>query len=128
MKRDGNGTARGPRLARRPAGERSWGRWRLNPSTNELEFHELPGRIIDEIDLDKMRTPAECLDAIYQAAFKSWMTVQDRSDLLEAIRNLVRPGGPGSGELGILIGRSRRLGCGTRRRTSAGRTGRLRNP
>jgi hypothetical protein len=68
------------------------GRWRFNPSTNQLEFHEIPGRPATyKIDLDKMRTPAECLDAIYQAAFKRWMTVQDRSDLLEAIRNLVRP-------------------------------------
>jgi hypothetical protein len=106
----------------------SWGRWRFNPSTNQLEFHELPGRVIYEIDLGKIRSRARCLDVIYQAAFKAWMTAQDRSDLLEAIRDLVRPGVPGSGELGILIGHSRRLGCGTRRRTSAGRTGQLRNP
>ena len=81
----------GPHADRRTGNGWRWGRWRFNPCTHELEFHEIPGRVIYEIDLDQMRSPAECLDAIYQVAFKSWMTVQDRSDLLEAIRDMAHP-------------------------------------
>jgi len=81
----------GPHADRRALDGASWGRWRFNPSTNELEFHERRARIIYEIHLDKMRSSAKCLDAICQVAFKPWMTAQDRSDLLQAIRDLVRP-------------------------------------
>lgn len=76
-----------------------WGRWWLNRSVNALEFHigdnwrgvPEPGRMIYDIDLDKMKTSAQCLDWIFQVAFKTWMTAQDRSDLLEAIRDTVHP-------------------------------------
>jgi len=105
----------------------SWGRWRFNPSTNQLEFYERPGRIIYEIHMDKMRTSAKCLDEIFRVAFKPWMTVQDRSDLLEAVRDLVRPGISGSGKSGILIGHSRRRARGPQRRTSAAGTTQLGN-
>jgi hypothetical protein len=47
--------------------------------------------VIYEIDLGKIRSGGRCLDVIYQAAFKPWMTAQDRSDLLEAVRDLVQP-------------------------------------
>ena len=68
-----------------------WGRWHLNRALNTLDFHDdLRGKAY-EIDLDTMTTSASCLDWIFQVAFKTWMTAQDRSDLLEAIRDTVHP-------------------------------------
>jgi hypothetical protein len=47
--------------------------------------------VIYEIDLGNTRTSGKCVDCIFQVAFKTWIIVQDRSDLLEAVRDLVRP-------------------------------------
>jgi hypothetical protein len=67
------------------------GNWRFNRRTNTLDYHAHGRGVLYEIDLDKMGTSAACLDWIFQVAFKIWMSAQDRSDLLEAIRDRVRP-------------------------------------
>ena len=67
----------------------TWGDWSYDATLNVLRitkrFHEY------EIDLDEMRSSAQCLNWIFQVASKRWMSPQDRSDLLEAIRDKVHP-------------------------------------
>ncbi len=80
-------------LAKMPKRESrtEWGRWHFDPRLNVLQFRRSGSWFLYEIDLDRMTTSAQCLDWIFQVAFKTWMTAQDRSDLLEAIRDRVNP-------------------------------------
>ena len=68
----------------------SWGRWRLKARTNELAL-TIGGIPRYWIDLDSMQTSAQCLDWIFQASQKAWMTNEDRGNLLLAISELIRP-------------------------------------
>ena len=81
-----------------PPPKKRWGRWVWVKSNNTLEMRRSlrglgsgRGHTLYYIDLDQMNTSAQCLDWIFQAGFKAWMTPQDRSDLLEAIRERVNP-------------------------------------
>lgn len=78
-----------------PRPRRQWGKWFFVKKTNILEYRE---RTKDGshyaryyIDLDRMRTSAECLDWIFQVHGKTWMSDRDRTDLLNAIRERIHP-------------------------------------
>lgn len=68
-----------------------WGHWRFVKRVNVLQYRSDSGGMIYEIDLDEMRTSAECLDWIFQLHAKRWMTDRDRTDLLQAIRERIDP-------------------------------------
>ena len=78
-------------LPKRPP-QTQFGRWRWNRRVNTLQFVERPGRgLLYEIDLDLIRTSAQCLDWIFQASNKSWLTNEDRGNLLLAMQEAVKP-------------------------------------
>lgn len=66
-----------------------WGKWHLNQTHNALEFHN--PHVVYYIDLDRMKTAAACLDWIFQVSQKSWMTNEDRGNMLLAIQDTVCP-------------------------------------
>lgn len=73
-----------------------YGRWQFDKRLNVLQFRRggsarNANNILYEIDLDRMSSSAECLNCIFQVAFKTWMTDTDRTDLLIAIRDIVNP-------------------------------------
>jgi hypothetical protein len=67
-----------------------WGRWRLRKKTNVLLLY-VDRRVQYLVDLDQMKTSAQCLDWIFQASNKVWMTTEDRGNLIEAIQELIDP-------------------------------------
>jgi hypothetical protein len=71
--------------------ETCWGHWHYNREINTLDYIDDDGVHCYEIDLDRMATSAQCLDWIFQVAFKVWMNDQDRTALLAAIRKKVHP-------------------------------------
>ena len=68
-----------------------WGNWMLKG--NRTLEHRIKGSTFVRyyIDLDRMQTSAECLDWIFQIHRKSWITDQDRADLLHAIQDIINP-------------------------------------
>lgn len=76
-------------LADRPRRRTSWGNWKFVHSTLVLEYRH--GRYY--IDLEDCTTSAKTMDWIFQVSKKTWMTPQDRSDLLEALEYLLNPQG-----------------------------------
>jgi hypothetical protein len=70
------------------SGSRKWGRWRLKRPY--LVFW-MDNREVYWVDLREAKTSAQVLDWIFQLATKSWMTPQDKSDLLDALRACVDP-------------------------------------
>lgn len=68
-----------------------WGRWRLNIKHDSLEYWGERGMLY-WIDLkDASASSAACLDWIFQLNKKSWMSDQDRADLLHAIEDTISP-------------------------------------
>jgi hypothetical protein len=72
------------------ANEERWGKWHYNAENNALDYI-IDGAVRYYIDLDRMATSAQCLDWIFQVAFKTWMTDHDRTCLLAAIDKKVDP-------------------------------------
>jgi hypothetical protein len=68
-----------------------WGRWRFIERNNTLEYRREDGSCPYYIDLDEMRTSAQCLDWIFQLHSKAWMSDRDRTDLLQAIKERIDP-------------------------------------
>lgn len=80
------GWMNGEDLARIAVKKRTrWGNWRLSKRT----LMHVPTRYW--VDLDSMITSAACLDWIMQLTAKTWMSPQDKVDLIEAIRATVNP-------------------------------------
>jgi hypothetical protein len=71
----------------------NWGNWKLNHETPVLEYanFSLNGAGFYEIDLDRMTSSAEMLDAIFQVAGKRWISNEDIGDLVRALDDLLDP-------------------------------------
>lgn len=65
-----------------------WGAWKLIRSNFTLVHASPP---FYEIDLDQMSTCGRMLDVIFQVTGKILMTDEDRSGLLEALRDVFNP-------------------------------------
>jgi hypothetical protein len=74
---------------RKPKHGDHWGQWRLNRKNNTLEHTGGGGGYW--IDLDGMKTSAQCLDWIFQVYKKRWHTRDDAHALLDAIQDLINP-------------------------------------
>ena len=71
---------------RRPAHGQRWGRWQLDTSNFVLHVLNDEGVYpIYEIDLDRINSPAQLLDWIFQIAGKAWITAADIGDFVRAI-------------------------------------------
>lgn len=73
--------------APRPKHGDTWGNWQYDAKWMVLTF--LPEDY--EIDLEECTTSAQLLDWIFQISNKTWMTEKDRSDMLLALNDLLRP-------------------------------------
>lgn len=79
----------------KPKTTTQWGNWHLNEHNNTIEYWKpYPGDppwVVYYIDLDRMKSAAACLDWIFQISQKTWMTNEDRGNMLLAIQDMVRP-------------------------------------
>lgn len=74
------------RTVARKAQRERWGRWRLvRPGVIAID------KIGYEVECREMTTAEVCLDWVFQVCRKRWMTADDKSNLLEAIQDLVDP-------------------------------------
>jgi hypothetical protein len=74
---------------RRPAHGQRWGRWRLDTSNFVIHVLNDEGVYpIYEIDLDRVNTPAQLLDWIFQVAGKGWISATDIGNLVHAIEDI----------------------------------------
>jgi hypothetical protein len=65
----------------------TWGRFTFDREVFVLR-HTLYGR---EIDLEDCTSSARAMDWIFQISNKTWMSTEDRGQLLEALQDLLRP-------------------------------------
>ena len=73
--------------APKPAQGDAWGNWRYNARLFVLTH--VPQDY--EIRLDECSTCAETLDWIFQVASKTWMTHEDKGNLLDALHDILNP-------------------------------------
>lgn len=64
-----------------------WGKWTLNTSDYCLEHPGL-GCLPYKIPLEEFRNSAIILDWIFQLSEKTWMTSDDKGDLVQAILDI----------------------------------------
>jgi hypothetical protein len=71
-----------------------WGNWHLKRDTWELEYvRHFPNRhaIYYWINLEEINTCGAMLDWVFQLSSKTWMSLEDRADLIEAFREIFDP-------------------------------------
>lgn len=71
----------------KPAHGDTWGRFTFRRDNLTLE-HGLYGYYID---LERCKTPAQLLDYMFQIEAKTWMTLEDKGHLVEAVQDLLYP-------------------------------------
>lgn len=92
--------------ARREATRTEWGPWRFDEKLLTLTHVDADGRGY-EVDLERMSTCAEALDAIFQVANKVFITPDQLGLFVDAVDSLLHPqrtlcsGGVDKGEIDV---------------------------